>query len=187
MRAGSEAAQQFLEKGIDGIDVIMAAKDNTAKGVIQELMRNGIRVPHQMAVTGFDDLDSGEALFPLLSTVRQPVSEQGSTSAGLLIDMLDHKKVPSKVYAPTRMVIRASCRCPFITPLSREFAVNALSVSPPVLGKNEYTLPSFRKILFALLAFRTDLDHEAIAGKTDQAWKTIASGDDPAALVAAFR
>jgi DNA-binding LacI/PurR family transcriptional regulator len=73
--AGIEAARDFLGKGIEGIGVIVAANDNMARGVIQELERSGIRIPEQMAVTGFDDLDSGDFLFPLLSTVRQPIYE----------------------------------------------------------------------------------------------------------------
>jgi putative nucleotidyltransferase with HDIG domain len=182
LNSGIAAAKELMKKGVDGIDVVVAANDDMARGMMQELQRQGVRVPEQMAVTGFDDFESGDALFPLLTTVRQPIYEEGGTAAGLLIDILEGKEVPSKVVLPTRMVIRESCRCLSGRPPPRESADAGPDVlSVPAMGGRKDTLPYFRELMQSLLECRTDIDPETVARQLDQAWKK-----DPSGLAGAF-
>jgi HD-GYP domain-containing protein (c-di-GMP phosphodiesterase class II) len=75
------------------------------------LARNHLRVPDQIAVTGFDKIDISGYLNPPLTTVKIPIYGQGWTSAKLLLDLLEGRPVPQKTYLPTRLVVRESCRC----------------------------------------------------------------------------
>ncbi len=185
--SGIEAARYFLKKGISDVDVIVASNDNMAMGLMQELGRRGVRIPEQVAVTGFDDIDFGDYLFPPLSTVRLPIYEQGVTAARLLIDRLEHKEVPSKVYVPTRMVIRESCGCHTGYPAPQESAEGGRRMHPvPALREKEDTLPYLRQVTQLLIADRSELNPDEVARKLDQALGKKPAGGDPSAMTSAF-
>jgi DNA-binding LacI/PurR family transcriptional regulator len=185
--SGIEAAKYYIKRGVSDVDVIVASNDTMAMGLMQELNRRGVRIPGQVAVTGFDDIDFGDYLFPPLSTVRLPIYEQGATAAKLLIDSLGHKEVPTKVYVPTRMVIRESCGCHSGYPASSESPDHGRRTHPvPVLREKEDTLPYLREFTQLLLANRTELNPDDLARTLDLAWGKGGDGGDPAGLATAF-
>src|SRR5260221_10232125 len=57
-------------------DAIFAAGDTIAVGAIQAAHEAGLRVPEDIAIIGFDDVDVASQAFPALSTVRQPVQDK---------------------------------------------------------------------------------------------------------------
>jgi DNA-binding LacI/PurR family transcriptional regulator len=96
---------------LDTLDAIAVCDDATASAVLRELERRGVRVPEQMVVTGFDDNEQASYENPPLTTVRQPLDELGTRAVQLAMDLLNGIAVPLSTVLPTRLVVRASCRC----------------------------------------------------------------------------
>ena len=86
-------------------DALYVATDPMAEGALQALRENGLRVPQDVAVVGFDGLP-GRPTDPLLTTVVQPVVEVGRTAVHLLRG--DHEG-PDVVILPTELRIGDSC------------------------------------------------------------------------------
>ena len=94
-------------------EAVACANDQMAIGVIRELQRSGIRVPEDVAVTGFDDIFPGRVVGPALTTVSQPFRELGARAAARLIQRIEGSEVaPRADVLPTGLVIRRSCGCP---------------------------------------------------------------------------
>jgi LacI family transcriptional regulator len=93
--------------------VIMCANDQTAIGVLYALAEHGIRVPDDVAVTGFDDIPVARHLRPRLTTVRQPIQQLGATAFEMLYALIsgDHP-AEREIVLPTTVVRRGSCGCP---------------------------------------------------------------------------
>jgi LacI family gluconate utilization system Gnt-I transcriptional repressor len=71
---------------LDGMDAVLCAADTVALGVIGEVSRRGRRVPDDLAVAGFGDMDFSEAMHPSLTTVAVPTAAIGAAAAAHLLD-----------------------------------------------------------------------------------------------------
>lgn len=91
---------------------VFCANDLIALGVLQEMTRHHIRVPEDIAIIGYDDIDFAAAAAVPLSSVRQPRHELGRTAARLLLDETadgdghQHRQV---IFQP-ELVVRQSTR-----------------------------------------------------------------------------
>ncbi|GAB6276602.1 MAG: LacI family DNA-binding transcriptional regulator [Rectinema sp.] len=95
-------------------DAIFAANDRMALGAILYLHKNGIHVPEDIAIAGFDDSYFAKYVTPSLTTVRQPFREMGTAAMKELCSKLEGSPVnPGKIILPTKFIIRASCGCPY--------------------------------------------------------------------------
>jgi LacI family transcriptional regulator len=65
---------------------IFASNDDTAAGVISVAHRRGLALPHDLSVVGFDDAPIATMIWPLLTTVRQPVTAMARLAAELIIE-----------------------------------------------------------------------------------------------------
>ena len=83
----AEAATAALLALSEPPSAIFAASDTQALGVLRAAASHGVRVPDELAVIGFDDLEV--AAHVGLSTVRQPLRESGAVAAQLALDLLD--------------------------------------------------------------------------------------------------
>lgn len=88
-RSGEEAAQRLLAKGAD-FDGLFVASDLMALGAISVLRRAGRRVPEDLKVVGFDDIDLARLAEPALTTLRQHTEMQGRLMTRLLLHQLGH-------------------------------------------------------------------------------------------------
>jgi DNA-binding LacI/PurR family transcriptional regulator/signal transduction histidine kinase len=111
MESGVQAVGLFLDQRKVRFEAIVAVDDDTALGAINELQARGVRVPGDIAVTGFDDIDEAQFASPSLTTIRQPIYEQARKSVELLLDLLDCKDAPNRVQLPTELIVRQSCGC----------------------------------------------------------------------------
>jgi DNA-binding LacI/PurR family transcriptional regulator len=68
---------------------IFAITDRIAMGLLQAALRSNIRVPEQISIMGYDNLEFAEFLTPPLTTVNQLPYEMGVAAAGLLLDMIE--------------------------------------------------------------------------------------------------
>jgi LacI family transcriptional regulator len=95
--------------GSERPDAVFAANDLVALGVLQALAARGIRVPDDVALIGFDDIDFAAAAVVPLSSVRQPSQLMGETALRILLTEIDDPGSPAQqvVFEP-ELVVRAS-------------------------------------------------------------------------------
>jgi LacI family transcriptional regulator len=104
--AGAQVARRAMQKALP--DAFICANDELALGVMGELRKQGVDVPGQVCVTGWDDVMA--ARYAGLTTVRQPMRELGATAARLLDELITGSRTePRHVVLPTELVIRTSC------------------------------------------------------------------------------
>jgi DNA-binding LacI/PurR family transcriptional regulator len=103
---GVRAGRELLERK-DRPSAIFAASDEMAIGVIRAARDLGLRVPEDLSVVGIDDHEM--AGFFDLTTVAQPVHEQGRVAAQQVLRSLSHPDwKPEQVLLPTRLVVRST-------------------------------------------------------------------------------
>lgn len=108
--AGVAAVERLFGEG-PGCDAIVAANDWTALGALDALDRRGLRVPRDVSVIGFDDIDEARFSMPPLSTISQPIRELGKHAARLVLSRLAGEPVALSGTLPTRIRLRRSCGC----------------------------------------------------------------------------
>jgi DNA-binding LacI/PurR family transcriptional regulator len=109
---GAQAIRRILDRNTS-FSAVFAFDDWTAYGVILELTRAGISVPHQISVMGFDDIWSSRSYNPPLTTIRQPMGQMGHESARIMVEILNNKKAsrkkqPQDVIFKPELIIRES-------------------------------------------------------------------------------
>jgi len=96
---------------------VVAEYDELAIGAMRTLRRASIAVPGRLSVVGVDDHEMASVVD--LTTVAQPVQEQGAVAARLLLDTLtDPAAGPAEVVLPTRLAVRGSTGTPWSRPTS---------------------------------------------------------------------
>jgi len=91
---------------------IVCGNDEMALGALTALRAAKLRVPADVAVTGFDDIAAARRARPALSTVRQPMRELGERSVRLLLSRIAAPQTPREsVVLPTALATRRSCGC----------------------------------------------------------------------------
>lgn len=92
-------------------DTIFAANDAMAFGCISYLTELGLRVPQDVRVIGFDDIDSAKDAEIPLATINQQIEEQGNTVAFLADQFVNGVKVPSETTIDVKAICRESAGC----------------------------------------------------------------------------
>jgi LacI family transcriptional regulator len=91
--AGAETARRLLD-GPEPPTAVFATSDLTALGVLEAAEAIGVRVPEDLSVVGFDDIEV--ARYAGLTTVAQPLRESGAAGVELLLETLDGDRSPSR-------------------------------------------------------------------------------------------
>jgi DNA-binding LacI/PurR family transcriptional regulator len=107
---GYEPMQRLLETTRD-FTAIFCFNDIAAIGAIRALSEAGLRVPHDVSVVGFDDIQSAAFCSPSLTTVRQPLNEMGKRGARILLDRIaqpDNMDLKAEVVMQPELVVRES-------------------------------------------------------------------------------
>lgn len=105
---GSTLFRDLLASHPD-IDAIFCSNDDLAQGAMFEALRLGIRIPEQVAVIGFNDVEQSAHSVPRLTTVRTPRSEIGDQAAHMLLDLIRGKPVTQRtIDVGFELVIRES-------------------------------------------------------------------------------
>lgn len=104
---GAQAMEELLALGVpfDGLHV---QSDLMAKGAMLVLAREGVRVPDDIAIVGFDDSIVATSVVPPLTTMRQPSHEQGMLMADTLVRLLAHESVPHATMLSAELVVRGT-------------------------------------------------------------------------------
>jgi DNA-binding LacI/PurR family transcriptional regulator/anti-anti-sigma regulatory factor len=115
--AGRDAARRLLESRA-AFTAIVAGTDKNALGVLEVLRASGRRVPEDVALVGFDDVDEARLADPPLTTIRQRFDSLGGAAVELLVDRLAGGATsPGSINLPTALVVRRSCGCDSDHPL----------------------------------------------------------------------
>jgi LacI family transcriptional regulator len=105
---GREAAAELLANG-SLPDALVCAADVIALGVNAALGEAGVRVPHDVAVTGFDDIAFASVSTPALTTLRQPTDAIGAAGVRLLTDRVAGTTRPAVTeFLAPELVVRGS-------------------------------------------------------------------------------
>jgi DNA-binding LacI/PurR family transcriptional regulator/signal transduction histidine kinase len=113
--SGGDAVRQLLDERGQTIDALVAANDYMAFGAMDALESRGLRVPQDIAVAGFDDTDEARFHAPPLTTVRQPLYEQGYQAAEMLLRLIAGEEGRNRLVLHTELVARRSCGCYSVT------------------------------------------------------------------------
>ncbi len=111
VQSGAQAVTTLLDQRGVAFEAIVAASDQIALGALETLEARGIRVPGQVALAGFDDIDEARYTSPSLTTVRQPCYAVGARALETLLARMAGKDVPEELQVPTECIIRESCGC----------------------------------------------------------------------------
>lgn len=106
------AYQTGLQLVQDGVpEAIVAASDHTALGLIRAFAENGICVPRDVSIVGFDDIEGCDVFLPPLTTVRQDFPALASASIEVLLGAIRGQDIDRTPMTPT-LVVRSSTTHP---------------------------------------------------------------------------
>lgn len=110
LEGGVDVVSQMVTRNVS-ITAIFATEDEMAIGIMEGARMNGIDVPGQLSVIGFDNIPLCEYVTPKLTTISQDIGKKGECAATLLIDRIEHA-APGKqaISLPIHIVERQSVR-----------------------------------------------------------------------------
>ncbi len=106
-----EDGAQALDKLLNGTTkptAIICGNDVIAAGAINRAKEVGLKVPADLSITGFDDINLATVVEPQLTTVRVPQKQMGKSAASLLLEYVKTKKQPRSIQFETEVIIRGS-------------------------------------------------------------------------------
>ncbi len=107
LRGGSVAAQILLSRS-QPPTAVFCFNDMTAIGVLSGLQQARIRVPEEMSVVGFDDVEFATHCYPRLTTIRQPTNLMGQRLIRMLLALIQGQEDVGPEVLPAELVIRES-------------------------------------------------------------------------------
>jgi DNA-binding LacI/PurR family transcriptional regulator len=108
---GFVPTNELLNRGVD-FTALVCFNDIAAIGAIRALMNHGLRVPEDVSIVGFDDIQGAAYHNPSLTTIRQPLTEMGAVSARILLQRIrGQASFPDVVPIHPELIIREST-CP---------------------------------------------------------------------------
>jgi LacI family repressor for deo operon, udp, cdd, tsx, nupC, and nupG len=112
IEAGIAASRSLLNLS-EPLTAIFCFNDEMAMGVMEYCRMNGVRIPEDLSLVGFDDIRFAKYCHPSLTTVYQPTKEIGRAAMQLLSDMLSNRQITqTERILPTKLVIRQSTASP---------------------------------------------------------------------------
>ena len=108
-----DALPPLLLSRPDPPTAVFAGNDNIAIAVLEFARRNGLRVPEDLSVVGFDDIPAASQVTPALTTLHQPLPEIGGAAADALLDLLEPSPAGQDAAAalspvPPTLIVRES-------------------------------------------------------------------------------
>jgi DNA-binding LacI/PurR family transcriptional regulator len=104
-----------MEKLLNGVrhpTAIMCSNDMTALGVLHKVYRAGLRVPHDLSVIGFDDIQMARVMIPPLTSIRMSRLELAKTAVAALRARVEGMPCEREYRIETQLVVRESTSGP---------------------------------------------------------------------------
>jgi LacI family transcriptional regulator len=108
---GRIATQKLMERGVP-FTALVAYNDISALGAMSALREAGRRVPEDVSIVGFDDIEFAALAYPALTTVRQPLREMGATAAEVLIRKIENNETVENISILPELIVRSSTCAP---------------------------------------------------------------------------
>ena len=114
---GAELTRKLLDAHPD-ITAIFAANDVTAFGVVKTALERGLRIPEDLSLIGFDNIEFSGIVHPPLTTIHQPKYEMGQAAVEILLRMAREKdkRIHEHRLLGVEMIERQSCGPPLSAP-----------------------------------------------------------------------
>lgn len=106
--SGRKAVQEMLERKL-AFDALFACSDLLAMTAISTLRENGLQVPNDVAVVGYDDIQLAMHFHPPLTTIRQPIEDAGPALVEALLELMENGRTPPRLL-PTELIVRGTTR-----------------------------------------------------------------------------
>jgi LacI family transcriptional regulator len=126
VRRGAEALRQVRNERPE-TTCVMCSSDILAVGVLHEARRLNLRIPEDLSVTGFDDIDFAATAEPSLTTVSVPAAQMGRIAAEVLLQQLTTGQKIRPVLLDTSLILRGSTGRPRVDGMA---SVQSLTASP---------------------------------------------------------
>jgi LacI family transcriptional regulator len=116
MSGGFEAMQRILgRRGAKRPTAVIAYNDMVAIGAMDAIKQQGLAIPGDMSVVGFDDLSLSAEVMPPLTTVQVPKELMGRLAAETLFCTISGRSpFTRKILLPTQLIVRESTAAPDI-------------------------------------------------------------------------
>jgi LacI family transcriptional regulator len=113
IREGYIACSQLL-KSSQGFTALVAFNDLSAIGAINALRDAGKRIPEDVSVIGFDDIQAASIIQPALTTIRQPLERMGMLAATEILARIENPAMEPRniLLKPELMIRQSSAACP---------------------------------------------------------------------------
>ena len=109
--SGHDAVRILLDERKLRFQAIVAVNDRMAFGALEALQQRNVRVPDDVAGTGFDDLREAQLIGVPLTTVRQSFYTTGRNTLHALVNRINGDTAQKQVVTPTQLLVRWSCGC----------------------------------------------------------------------------
>lgn len=146
----SAVASLFDERGLskEDLDSVVCSSDTMALAALSELKFRGLVVPSDIALVGFDDVEEARQASPPISSVRQPLVEQGRAAMELALASLAASSVPRTTLLSTDCYFRRSCGCTAEDPgmiTERPKAESRMSLDASLQKRRDNVLEEMRR------------------------------------------
>lgn len=108
---GRRALRQIFADG-RWVSAVACTTDALAVGAVLEASQLGLKVPADLSVTGFDDLDLASQIVPPLTTIHVPADEIGRKAADLLLSKIQRKPALANIELAAELILRGSTSTP---------------------------------------------------------------------------
>lgn len=109
--SGYLAAKELLQvRKKKEFSALFCISDSVAFGAYRAIAEEGLSIPSDISVAGFDGLPIGKYMTPSLTTMRQPVSDMVRSAAGLLLDEIEDKKCVKNLLYDAELIERESVK-----------------------------------------------------------------------------
>ncbi|MGA7161853.1 MAG: LacI family DNA-binding transcriptional regulator [Bacteroidota bacterium] len=110
MADGYEAAKKIFSHNENKPTALFAANDAMGIGCMRYLTEKGLKVPNDVAIVGFDNIEAGLHVDPPLTTVNVHREEMGSLAVRRMVEIIkDKSAIVTKTVTPVELVLRESC------------------------------------------------------------------------------
>lgn len=110
IEGGYSAIKEYFSKNNPIPSAIFAGNDLIAIGSIRALRELGFKIPEDISVMGFDDIELARNFDPPLTTIKVSKRRMGSLAVDILINKIQgHEEIPVKIVLPVELVVRNSC------------------------------------------------------------------------------
>lgn len=94
---GGYSMGDIIAKRLNDVSAIVVDADIVAIGLIRRLLELGIKLPEQLSIVGFDDIQPAKYIYPTLSTVHQDIKEKSALAAKALLEVINNDNYEKKI------------------------------------------------------------------------------------------